>query len=160
MPADASGFVAGHYTGTYNSLDVGTTEQGFMIDPVFHREDIRTDDFGDTIVDGIYRGYNLRISFELIRWSAAARDALMFPFDATLGTLAGIGQTIVGSFAKSLVLTPVSGINSNAKTYTFPLCVADGNHGGFNLNTRTRRARCNLLVFPHPTTGVLFTVSA
>jgi len=157
MPADASSFVAGHYNITWNALALGTTEQGLTITPAYNKEEIRVDDFGDVVADGIYRGYNLRISFELLEWTKAGRQALQFPFDSTLGTLDGIGKTLAGSFAHPLICTPVSNINAANKIYTFPLTIPDGDHGAWNLNTKVRRVRCNLLVLPNLANGLLFT---
>ena len=117
-------------------------------------EPIRTDDLGDTQVDGIYRGYNVRISFECIQFGTSFGDGstltqFQFPFDGTTpGTIAGIGQTLVGTFAKALVLTPVAGINSHNQVRTYWNCIADRDHGGITLNTKNGRLRCNLLALP------------
>lgn len=161
MPADTSSFVAGHYTVTYNAQDLGTTELGFDIRPVYYKEDIRIDDFGDTIVDGIYRGYNLRISCQLSEWAAAGREIIQFPFDkfsdgAVLGTIQDVGKTLV-FFAKQMVFTPVANINVNSLTYAFPLTVPEGDHGGWTFNTKLRRVTINMLVLPNRATGLLFT---
>lgn len=162
MAADTNTFVAGHYTATYGGADIGTTEVGFTIAPVFNREEIRIDDYGDAIVDGIWRGYNLRVRSQLSEWAAAARENLQFRFDkedgGTLGQMQLIGQTL-SKFAEPLVLTPVSGINSNNLTYTFPLAIPEPNHGSFNINTKLRKVDIDLLILPNRSTGVLFTQS-
>ena len=88
MAADSSRFVAGHYTAAFtggaenaaSSLDIGTTETGFDIRPQFYREDIRTDDWGDILVDGIYRGFNVYLSFELVQWVENI-EQILSPFD-------------------------------------------------------------------------------
>lgn len=167
MPADTSNFVAGHYTVTIanssgaSPLSIGTTEQGFRMTPRINGEEIRIDDFGDSVVDGIYRGYNILINCSLSQWGAAGRQRAQFVFDevvGTLGTVGLIGQTWVGGgFARQIVFTPVSGINSNNKIYTFPLCIPQGDHGGFELNTRLRRINMNWLALVNATTGVVFT---
>lgn len=161
MAADAGSFVAGQYTALWVAADIGTTESGFSIKPQYYKEDIRIDDYGDAVVDGIWRGYNLRVSTQLSEWTKAGRQSLQFPFDTTLGTVINIGQSLIGGgYAKALTLTPVALINSANKTYTFPLCVPDGDHGGWNLNTRLRKVDVNVLVLVNRTTGVLFTQSA
>ncbi len=160
MAADSSGFVSGHYLATWNALDLGRTEIGFKIRPNYHIEPIRDDAYGDAVVDGIYRGYDLFIDFDLTLWTAAERQNFQYAFDGgTPGTIQGVGQTIVGSFAKQLILTPVSGINSNNATYTFPLTAPEPGHGEFDLNTKWRRLKCRLKVYPALSTGVLFTSS-
>lgn len=156
MPADTSSFVAGHYTATYGGVDIGTTETGFELRPTYYKEDIKIDDFGDTIVDGIYRGYNLRVTFELVQWTSAGREALQFPFDledgGTLGTIRFVGRTLK-SFSEALVLTPVADINVANLTYTFLNVTPDGDHGAWNLNTKLRRVRCNLLCLMNSLSG-------
>jgi hypothetical protein len=163
MAADAGSFVAGHYTAGWGTAPqtIGTTESGFRISPVFYREDIRIDDYGDSIVDGIWRGYNVRVETQLSEWTSTGRQAIQNPFDTTFGTIIDIGKSLVGgAFAKQLVLTPVASINSANKTYTFPLCVPDGDHGGWSLNTRLRKVDIRLLVLVAKATGLLFTESA
>lgn len=156
MTASSSVFVAGHFQGTWDGADLGTTEVGYNITPVYANEPIRVDELGDTQVDGIYRGYNLRLDFEMIQWGASARQALQFPFDTSLGVVEGVGKPLM-EFAKTIVLTPVSGINTSNKTITFHKCVPDGQHGGFQLNTKNRRVRCNMLILADIATGRLFT---
>lgn len=160
--ADNSTFVAGHYTASYASLDIGTTEVGFELRPTYYREDIKIDDFGDAIVDGIYRGYNLRLSFELSQWAATGRELLQFPFDledaGSVGTIRFVGRT-VRSFSAALVLTPVADINTNNNIFTFPEVTPDGDHGAWNLNTKLRRVRCNLLVLIGLSSGLMWTES-
>lgn len=160
MPIDTSRFVAGHYTATYSGVEIGTTEIGFDIRKANYAEDIRIDDFGDTVVDGIYRGYNLRIAFQLSEWAAAGREVLQFPQDledgGTMGDMQFIGRTQV-SFSKPLLLTPVAAINVSNLTFNFPLTIPEGDHGGWNVNTKLRRVTCSLIAFVNRTTGVVFT---
>ena len=164
MAASASEFVAGHYTSTWNAVDLGKTEVGFSLRPMWYKEDIRIDDFGDTTVDGIFRGANVRLSFELIQWGEAGVQNLVWHYMKVVGTTPAIGSIDVAKVGQpiaewmaQLVLTPVSAVNLSLKTYTFPLCAPDTDHGAFNLNSRLRRATCNLIVYPNLTTGVLFT---
>lgn len=160
MAVDNNTFVAGHFSATFDAADMGTTEKGFQFRPVYHREDIKIDDFGDTIVDGIWRGYNLRMNCQLSEWAAAARERLQFLFDyvdaGTIGTIQLIGQTLT-KFAKQMVMTPIAGINSNLQTWTFPLVVPDTDHGAWNKSTTLKRVDVNTVVLPNRSTGVLFT---
>lgn len=156
MPSDNSRFVAGHYTATITSgpgtngsaIDIGSTEVGFNITRDYHLDQIKDDAYGDTIVDGIYRGGNCRITFKSINYAIGGRPALQHWYDTTIGKIEGIGQTIGGTFGRSLVLAPVAGINAGNKTFTFSLVAPDGQHGGMPLASRNRTVDCNLLVFP------------
>ena len=160
MPADTSNFVAGHYTATYGGADIGTTEIGFDIRKSNYKEDIRIDDFGDTIVDGIYRGYNLRVNCQLSEWPATGRETLQFVQDkedgGVMGDMQFIGRT-ERSFSEPLVLTPVADININNKTFTFPNAIPEGDSGGWNVNTKLRRVTITLLALVNRATGVVFT---
>lgn len=153
MAASTSGFVAGHYSMTWNALDIGTTEQGIQFNINLGGEEIRLDDLGDVVVDGINRGYNVTLAIELIKWDAAGIATLQFPFDAGVpGQLDGIGKPW-SDYAKQLILTPTPGINTLAKTYTCPLAIPYGDHGGFNLNTKTKRMRANVRLLPYYDVG-------
>lgn len=168
-------FVAGHYTATLSqtagvgsssgaTVDLGTTETGFNIQFDQHIEQIRIDDLGQTVVDGIYQGMNARITFKSIQFAAAGRLYLQaFYNEATPGTITGIGQSISGVYGRQLVLTPIAGINAGNKTYTFPVVAPDGNNGAMALNTKNRTIDVNFLAFPQLTgsgsslTAVLYT---
>ena len=146
--ASTSGFVAGHYTMTYDGADIGTTEQGIQFSPNIALEEIRTDELGDVVVDGMYSGYNVNLTIELIKWDAAGIDKIGWPMGSGVpGLLDGIGKPM-SDFAKVLILTPVAGVNSLSKTYTCPLAVPFGDHGGFQLNTKLKRMRANIRLLP------------
>lgn len=158
MAAVTSQFLAGHYEATYDNTDIGTTEVGFNLNRTWNREDIRVDDFGDTVVDAIYRGYSLSIDFQLSSWSVVAIDKLMHPFSGTMGVVTDVGQAVFTVIAKELVLTPVTGINDLNLTYTFPRVVPDRDHGSFSLNTKLRRFRCSFLVLTNEDGGEQYNV--
>jgi hypothetical protein len=157
MPTDNSRFVAGHFIASLYSGPgtvgtsigtIGTTETGFTLIRENHIEPIKIDEFGDTTVDGIYRGSNLRIRMQGVTYGATAQAVLANFYDTTIGVIGPVGQTIGGQLGRKLVLTPVAGINSNNIQFTFPVTAPDGNSGGFNLNTKNRRTDIDLLVFP------------
>ncbi len=159
MPnVDASGYVSGHYTVTWNSQDIGTTEVGFNYRQTVYKEDIKIDDYGDTIINGIVRGIQMRIDFELSKWTTALSSGIMFPYkDSTIGTIEGIGRSIIGGgYAKPMIFTPIANINSNNKTWTFPNTLAEGDVS-FALNTKLRRVTVRMIAYPTEATGVLFT---
>jgi hypothetical protein len=157
MAAAASEFVAGHYTVTFGGVDVGTTEAGFDITYTHFREDVKVDETGDSVVTAINRGANARVTFNLSSWNQAAIDAVTWPYSGTAGTMADVGADMAASgIAKALVFTPIAGVNSYAKSYTFPLTVPDGSHGGFSLNNKLRRMAGSLFAFMRRADGVLY----
>lgn len=163
MSADSSTFVAGHYTAAFTggaensgtALDIGTTEVGFELRPQFYREDIRIDDYGDTVVDGIFRGVNVFLRFELVKWVSGIERVLWPQSGSTTNphTYHGDMGAHIGKtwqhLAGSLVLTPVADINSNLKTFTFHKVLPDGEHGAFSFNSRLRRMSCSFLCLPN-----------
>jgi hypothetical protein len=156
--------VAGHYGCRFNGVDVGTTEVGFYLQPDTYIDPIRVDEFGDAVVDGIFRGQNLNLTFQLHEFGAAGRALCQFPMVGIQGAndqgsyyVPGVGQTVVGSGrAYPILLTPIIGINSRQQAYLFPLCMPHPNHGGFNLNTRKAVVSANLQVLVNRNTGLLF----
>lgn len=152
-------FIAGHYIATWDGVDIGTTEEGFEIRPSHYREDVKIDDLGDTIVDGVYRGGQAGIIANLSEWNAAGREAIQFPYfkkvvagSMTKFQLGDVGAIIVsgsgggiGAFAKALVFTPVF---STLKKYTFPLVMPEPDHGSWSFNNRLRRVAVNMIAVP------------
>ena len=151
-------FVAGHFSISVDGVNYGHTEVGFNIVPIIYREDIKIDAMGDVIVDGIYRGYQVSLNFELSEASDAAISAFRFWYDTVPGTIVDVG-TLLSDAAATIVFTPVAGINANNKTWTFPLCVPQGNHGGFTLANKLQKTKGDFLVLPDLNTlpGRLFT---
>ena len=159
MPTqDTGSFVAGHYAVTWGSASLGTTEVGFNFKETQFKEGIKIDDFGDTEVDGIVRGFQTRVDFVLSEWKAAGRQAVMFPYtDSGIGIVDGVGRTIVGGgYAKSLVFTPVSNIHNLNKTWTFPLSIPEGDVA-WTLSTKLRTVAVKMIAYPNRATGATFT---
>jgi len=97
-------FIAGTYSATYNSLDLGIIEDGFTIEWTSRAEDIVSDVNGDAKVDGVYRGLEMNVSFILSEWDAAGAQGAFWPFAATLGEIGQIGRLLT-SMSKTLILT-------------------------------------------------------
>lgn len=103
--------VAGHYTGTYNSVSVGFTQSGFELTQESKAEVInQTDAFGDSIIDLVHRGGSVYLMFEskvfkpgaitpFYPWGALG---IMYTAAAPLGRL---GSAV----ASAMVLTGVAG---------------------------------------------------
>lgn len=127
-------FVAGAYTATYNAKASGQAAQGYRISHSFFKRLVTGDLGGDTPQDGIYRGREQFISYELIEAVSAAIPDLVDPYASTLGTphtMGVIGTLDVGysgftGKAKQLILTAVTGSSaddSGPATITFPLSI-------------------------------------
>jgi len=65
MSVSIQPFVAGRYTVAYNSADCGITNEGIELQQESAWEAIdRSDAYGDSIIDGVYRGGNVYFGFE------------------------------------------------------------------------------------------------
>lgn len=116
-------FVAGPYTGTYDGEDLGITNDGYTLTHDAKAELIQTSDiYGDSILDGIYRGGNCFIDFEAKTYQAGTITPF-WPF-GDMGVLmtptAPVGRQFF-YIATSLVLTAVD--------YTSALDGLGGRHG-------------------------------
>lgn len=64
MAIDFGTLIAGPYTASYNSVDVGFTLDGFRYSQEYSGEMINQSDlFGDMLIDIIYRGGNAKMSY-------------------------------------------------------------------------------------------------
>lgn len=106
----------GHYAMTYDP--VGSTSatncglvKGVRLLRGRHSYRMMTaDQWGDTEIDGIYRGQNWSLQVTFKEWTAVIRESIC-PFAATAGDWGGLGT--IGQLAQArggpIVLTPVSG---------------------------------------------------
>lgn len=89
-------FISGAYTLTYGGSTLGQVESGLQHSYAPSYEEIRGDNAGETLQDGVYRGVNVFLSFTLLEYNATAVQALVWPWSATLGTLGTIGRLMTG----------------------------------------------------------------
>lgn len=108
--------IAGPYSGTYNSVDVGVTENGYEIQQESSVQDITpTDLYGDTVIDSVYRGGNVFLQFE----SKAYKTGSITPFWpwAALG-LHGTSGRLGSNVASAMVLTAKAGTTASTTPAT------------------------------------------
>lgn len=98
---------AGRYSATYNSVDVGITQTGYELSLESKWQEITpTDAFGDSIIDGVFRGGNCYCQFEGMAYKAGAITPF-WPWGA-LGILATTAAPIgrlASDVASAFVLT-------------------------------------------------------
>ena len=103
-------FVSGAYTATYNAVAVGMTEDGFKLNQSISQENIdKSDLYGDTLLDFIYRGGQAFIQYTGKAYKAGAITPL-WPWGSmgVVATSAAPIGRLASDVAKSLVLTAVS----------------------------------------------------
>lgn len=111
-------FAWGPYTATYNNAaaagitDMGLVEGVRRFQQTAEGTDVRSDQYGETVIDGIYQGGNMfsLMAFKLWNSTIHAKDGTqdyLWPFDA-MGASGVHGRSYV-DMAGSLVLTAVVG---------------------------------------------------
>lgn len=103
-------FLAGSYTGVWNSLSLGQVLDGFTFHSSVAKALIQGDNEGERIQDAIYEGEDLTSDFVCLEGDAAAFPTLIWPYSATWLT-GGVPGRVDSqqSLVKSLVLTAVAG---------------------------------------------------
>lgn len=110
--------VSGEYTSTYNAKALGHTQDGWRMEMQGGRKAVTVDKFGDTEIDGVYRGVNTFFECILKNWNQYNTGSppvttgfkdLFWPYGAVYGALGTIGRLEVYSdMTKALVLTALA----------------------------------------------------
>lgn len=150
--------VAGRYGGTYNSVDVGITEDGYRIQQDSSAFPVNnTDAYGDSMIDFIYRGGNAFMIYNSIAYKAGAITpfwpwgtlGVMFTSAAPLGRLAS-------AVAAAMVITAVANTPAAAApaSVTAPLAILAPNSNLELLYTsKLRTVPTRLQLLPSLNTG-------
>lgn len=161
---------------TYNAVDVGITDQGITLEQESAWEMInQSDSFGDSVIDGVYRGGNVHLSYE----SKAFKAGSMTPFwpwgalglmqtyraDASAGSVAPIGR-LASAVAAASVLNamPNSAYNTTGAlailTLTAPgSLLAPNSPARLLFNSKLRQVPIRLICLPYEATVSLTTTT-
>lgn len=96
--------IRGSYNGTYNAFDIGNTQVGFRKSYSYNGRNINFDSVGQTPVDIIFGGLQMKIGFVAQEYDAEAIDILRWPFSSIPGRIAPQGLSM-WELAKPLLLT-------------------------------------------------------
>jgi len=122
----------GPYTGVYGSspTDIGLNEGPHRFIQIAKGANITPNRFGDSVVDGIYRGGNCLIQMSLKEYTAGVKK-IIWPFSPTDLGLTGVIGRAMSDIAQQLVLTAISGTpaaTNGPVTRTCPLVVFAPEH--------------------------------
>jgi len=96
-------FVAGRYSTTWNSVDVGITEEGYKLNMKTLANPInKSDAYGDMLIDKIYRGINWSIIWLGLEYKAGSYGPA-YPW-ASAGVVGVIGR-LATAVSQSMVMT-------------------------------------------------------
>lgn len=152
---------SGEYTGTYNAKALGYTANGYTMEVTSNRKGVTVDKFGDTEIDGVYRGTNVFFEMILKEWNATGMSDLWWPYHATPGTMGLVGRLEVGSsLALAFVLTAVASTPAatvGPASVTAALSILDAEFArNVNFNNEDRAIPIRLRAYPNTSTGVMF----
>lgn len=104
--------IAGAYTAAWNSNSVGKTDAGIRLMVRNHQMPIRSDYYGDSLLDLIYRGQDVSAMITSQEY-VTAMTAGAWPWSGTVGAMGTVGTLACGSStALALVLTAVAGTSA------------------------------------------------
>ncbi len=156
--------VAGAYTGTYNSVAMGQQEDGFRLRMSFAEEEIRSNTYGDSVIDAVYRGGNVFLSGVFIESDSVLAKAAVSPLNpwglgasvSGLGFMGTVGRLAFG-VSQAIVLTAVTGLSaaSSIATLTATNSLLDQNLSQETvLANRARYIALTFRLFPYLSTDV------
>lgn len=154
--------VAGRYTNTYNAVDTGITRDGYTLDQGLSAEVIdETDAFGGSVIDYVYRGGNVFLSFVSKAYKAGSITPF-WPWATALGTLlttaAPLGR-LASALAAADVLTAVANTPAAAApaSLTANLAIlAPNSSASLLFNSKVREVPVRLQCLPFDATGGTF----
>jgi hypothetical protein len=146
-------FIDGNYTTTYDSVAIGPTEDGWSLEQTIHTSLIeRSDAYGETLLDGFYRGGSYRVTADAQEYKAGTL-APFFPygtFGVAFSASIPIG-TRMSDRAKAFVMTSTANTPAAAApaSITFAAAVlAPGQTLRLNYNTTLRTVPIVLQALP------------
>lgn len=142
-------FIDGAYTGTFNSVDLGITEDGYDLQSEPKSEVInKSDVYGDAMLDSIHRGVDWFVQTEFMEYKAGPLSVWAF-WQSAIGVQGVVGK-LASQLAFPLVLTATAGTPAAATPATLTgllACLAPGSnpHAQFTSRLRTIPVRMQLL---------------
>lgn len=146
-------FIAGPYTATWNGSALGHTENGFALRVSSAAELITADAYGDSVLDGVYRGGNYFVQVVGLEYSSAL-TAAFWPYGA-FGVHGQAGR-LMTAIAAPLVLTATAGTpaaNSPATLTASKAILAEGQNLETLLACRLRKLPVLWRLLPYTSSG-------
>lgn len=143
-------FIAGPYDHTYNSNDIGVTEDGIELENVWFADRIVGDNTGDSKVDGVQRGGDVFFNSILEEWNMTAVQAAFWTTFAALGSMGQVGR-LHSNLASAWVATAIAGTTAATSpaslTLTYSI-VAENFPITRMFNARLRQVPIRMSVLP------------
>lgn len=150
-------FIAGRYSSTWNSVAMGIMENGYDVSYDPKQELInRSDQYGDTLLDMVYRGGDWSMQCDTLEWMAGVTGPA-FPFGTALGVLGTIGR-LCSDIAAALVLTATAGTPAAAAPATLTASkaiLAANANPRIILNSVLRKVPIRFTFLPYDAAGTI-----
>jgi hypothetical protein len=152
-------FISGAYSATWGGQPLGMVEGGFLLSYVKEGRDITGNRTGDAIIDSLYMGLDMRVSFVLSQVSLSSVQELLWTIRDAFGA-GGAGEVGTSSFlmSKALTLTACNqtqNSNSIPKVITFfHTNVMNGHEVQLAFGNSHRKAQVVMRVYPRKTIQV------
>lgn len=123
--------IAGGYTATWAAAAMGQQEDGFRLRLSFAKEEIRSNTYGDSVIDAVYRGGNCFLTGIFIERDSVLLKAAVSPFNpygAATGFM-GLAGRLDFALSSSIVMTAIATLSaaSSIATLTATNAIIDQN---------------------------------
>jgi hypothetical protein len=146
---------AGPYQGAWNSTSVGQSSDGFRLRYSVSKEVVRSDLYGESVIDAVFRGADVFLIWMGIEYQYAL--APFWPYGA-FGVAGQAGTLDVGSgLSASMVLTVVTGTTAVGapNTLTGSQAIIDENFNGeLAFRSGARMPPLTMRFYPYSSGGV------
>ncbi len=138
-------FVASRYTGAYNGVDVGICEEGYELSTTSSAEMVeKSDAYGDSVIDGVYRGGNYFLQFMTLAYTKGTNP--FWPY-STMGQMGVIGR-MLSDIATTMSLTAVLNVTPNTLTASKSI-LAENFDAKLLYTSRLRKVPIRLRLLPY-----------
>lgn len=123
LSGSPSNIAVGYYSATYTPPGGSATALGLVKDVTRFRQEyaaqpIQADKYGDSLIDGVYRGANFYLYMVFLEWKTITKQVL-WPFGTNWGD-GGVRGRLLSSLAGQLVLTAQNSSGLTAYQTTGP----------------------------------------
>jgi hypothetical protein len=152
--------ISGPYVGVWNALALGTqNDDGYILSCTIQGQEINASDaYALTLVEGIYRGQNWRLTFRGLEWNKPGLIAILHEFGRTAADTLAPQLGPIGdrwsTYGGTLLLTAILG---NPPTIPQTLtalsaCFAPNSQTAFNMTSKMREMPLEMVLLPYATT--------
>ncbi len=106
--------IAGGYTSTYNSVAMGQQEDGFRLRNSYAKEEVRSNTYGESVIEGVYRGGNCYLQGVFIERASVLKVAAACPanpYSSAHGAMGLVGRLDFG-LAMPIVMTAIASLST------------------------------------------------